>query len=167
VVEVVPAGALVTEVVEAALAKSQVPVSLAIAGALPDLRGDRMLLREALLNIVCNAADAGALTGGAVEVAVRVVSSGGTPIIEILVADSGPGIPRADLARVFVPGFTTKETGSGIGLAIAERVVSAHHGRILIESEAGRGTRVTIILPTDLGGLATLAAFSRPDTEVP
>src|SRR5690606_27071627 len=124
VVEVVPAAELVSEVVEAASARCLVPVSLFITGALPDLRGDRMLLREALLNIVCNAAEASMLTGGKVDVATRVVSAAGTPVIEIEVADDGPGIPRADLGRVFVPGFTTKETGSGVGLAIAERVVS-------------------------------------------
>ncbi len=82
----------------------------------------------------------------------RAVSSPGpsaAPIVEIVVADSGPGIPRAHLGRLFVPGFTTKETGSGVGLAIAERAVSAHHGRITVDSEEGRGTTITITLPTD------------------
>jgi signal transduction histidine kinase len=165
VVEVVPAGALVQEVVEAASAKSSVPVALCTAGALPDLRGDRMLLREALLNIVSNAAEACAGSGGEVEVSARVVTTGSTPIIEIEVADSGPGIARADLGRIFAPGFTTKETGSGVGLTIAERVVTAHNGRILVDSEAGRGTRVTVVLPTDLGGFTTLAALSERDRE--
>lgn len=163
VIEVVPAVALVSEVVEAASAKSTVQVELAISGALPDLRGDRMLLREALLNIVSNAAEACAATGGKVEVVARLVSEARTPIIEIEVADSGPGIPRADLGRIFAPGFTTKETGSGVGLSIAERVITAHHGRILVDSEEGRGTRVTVVLPTDLGGFTTLAAFARTE----
>ena len=55
-----------------------------------------------------------------------------------------------------MPGFTTKETGSGVGLAIAERAVSAHHGRITVDSEEGRGTTITITLPTDSNGLAIL-----------
>jgi len=59
-----------------------------------------------------------------------------------------------------VPGFTTKETGSGVGLAIAERVVSAHHGRITLESEEGRGTTITITLPTDKSSLASLPMWA-------
>ncbi|MCG8422436.1 MAG: ATP-binding protein [Proteobacteria bacterium] len=170
VVEVVSTQALVNEVVEAASAASSVPVQLSIHGPLPNLRGDRMLLREALLNIVSNAADAcaqideetGAARGSRVEVSVRAVSSSGAPIIEIQVADDGPGISRADLARVFVPGFTTKATGSGVGLSIAERAVTAHHGRIVVDSEVDKGTRVIVILPTDLAGFATLATFRGP-----
>ena len=170
VVEVVPTAALISEVVEAASAASAVPVRVSLSSPLPDLRGDRMLLREALLNIVSNAAEAcsqtdedgGETAGTRVEVSVRTISSSGTPIIEIEVADDGPGIPRADLARVFVPGFTTKDTGSGVGLSVAERAITGHHGRIVVDSEVGRGTRFIIILPTDLGGFATLAALPGP-----
>lgn len=162
VVEVVPAGALISEIVEAARAKSGVTIELSVAGVLPDLRGDRMLLREALLNIVSNAAEACSSPDDRVDVNARTVARGSTPVLEIEVADTGHGIPRADLSRIFAPGFTTKETGSGVGLAIAERVVTAHHGRILVESEEGRGTRVTVILPTDLGGFTMLAAFPDP-----
>jgi signal transduction histidine kinase len=65
-----------------------------------------------------------------------------------------------------VPGFTTKETGSGVGLTIAERVVAAHHGRITVSSEEGRGTTVTITLPTDKSGLLSMPVWT-PRTEVP
>ena len=58
-----------------------------------------------------------------------------------------------------MPGFTTKETGSGVGLAIAERVVSAHHGRITVDSEEGRGTTITMTLPTDQAQLAALPVW--------
>jgi signal transduction histidine kinase len=158
--EIVPVAPLVADVVAAAGAKSPTPIDVQIAASLPDLRGDRILLREALLNIVSNAAEACAQTGGAVQVAARPVNSGGAPAIEVVVADSGPGIPRSELGRIFVPGYTTKETGSGVGLAIAERVVAAHHGRILVDSEEGKGTTVTVILPTDLGGFATLRSLA-------
>src|SRR5690606_22832577 len=100
--------------------------------------------------------------GGEVAVRVRAVASpsGGAPIVEVVVADTGPGIPRAHLGRLFVPGFTTKETGSGVGLAIAERVVAAHHGRITVDSEEGRGTTIAITLPTDKSGLSSLPLWT-------
>lgn len=164
-VELVPLPPLLHEVVVAAQARTQhVPIALETAAGLPDVRGDRMLLREALLNVVSNAAEACATTGGGdVTVRVRaVISPGGSaaPLVEVVVADSGPGIPRAHLGRLFVPGFTTKETGSGVGLAIAERVVAAHHGRITVDSEEGRGTTITITLPTDKSGLASLPLWT-------
>jgi len=150
----------------AAQARTQhVPITLDQSAALPDVRGDRMLLREALLNVVSNAAEACSTAGGNVSVRVRAIaapSSSTAPIVEVVVVDSGPGIPRAHLGRLFVPGFTTKETGSGVGLAIAERVMSAHHGRITVDSEEGRGTTITMTLPTDSQGLATLPRWERP-----
>ena len=157
-IELVPLSRLVQEVVVAAQARNQqVAIALEIPAGLPDVRGDRMLLREALLNVVSNAAEACAAAHGEVAVRVRAVGApgGGTaPVVEIVISDTGPGIPRAHLGRLFVPGFTTKETGSGVGLAIAERVVAAHHGRITVDSEEGRGTTITMTLPTDKTGLS-------------
>jgi signal transduction histidine kinase len=165
-VELVPLPPLLHEVVIAAQARTQqVPIALEHTAALPDVRGDRMLLREALLNVVSNAAEACAASQTTGDVAIKVRSIAGpgasaAPIIEIVVADTGPGIPRTHLGRLFVPGFTTKETGSGVGLAIAERVISAHHGRITVDSEEGRGTTITITLPTDKAGLAVLPRWT-------
>jgi signal transduction histidine kinase len=122
-----------------------------------------MLLREALLNVVSNAAEACAAAHGEVHVRVRaIIAPGGStaPLVELVISDTGPGIPRAHLSRLFVPGFTTKETGSGVGLAIAERVVAAHHGRITVDSEEGRGTTITITLPTDKTGLQQLPLWT-------
>jgi len=163
-VELVPLSPLLHEVVMAAQARTQqVPISLETSAGLPDVRGDRMLLREAMLNVVSNAAEACAPSGGEVVVRVRAVRAPGgsaAPLVEMVVSDTGPGIPRSHLGRLFVPGFTTKETGSGVGLAIAERVVAAHHGRITVDSEEGRGTTITITLPTDNRGLASLPMWS-------
>ncbi len=161
-IELVPLANLLHEVVMAAQARIQhVPIALETTAGLPDIRGDRMLLREALLNVISNAAEACASLTRACEVTVRAraipaPSGGAAPIVELVITDSGPGIPRAHLGRLFVPGFTTKETGSGVGLAIAERVVAAHHGRITVESEEGQGTTITITMPTDKAGLSAL-----------
>ena len=159
-VEIVPVAPLVHEVVVAAGARSQVAIEAHVGSALPDLRGDRMLLREALLNLVQNAADAADKTQGTVTVTARQVATVAAPAVEVVVADTGPGIPRGELGRIFVPGYTTKETGSGVGLTIAERVITAHHGRILVDSEEGRGTVMTVILPSDLGGFSSLGALA-------
>jgi signal transduction histidine kinase len=172
-IELVPLSPLVHEVVVAAQARTQqVPIALETAAGLPDVRGDRMLLREALLNVVSNAAEACAAAAGHGEVAVRVraiaAPGGGTaPLVELVISDTGPGIPRAHLSRLFVPGFTTKETGSGFGLAIAERVVAAHHGRITVDSEEGRGTTITITLPTDKTGLQQLPLWTSAERGLP
>jgi signal transduction histidine kinase len=154
--EILPVAPLLTEVVAQAAQAASVAVDLRVAPGLPDLRGDRLLLREALHNLVANAIEACSEGGGRVTVTARTVASGGAPVLEIEVSDSGPGIPPADLSRLFSPGFTTKKSGSGIGLAVAERAVEAHHGRILIDSEIGRGTRVVVFLPTDLAAFAPL-----------
>jgi signal transduction histidine kinase len=164
-IELVPLSPLLHEVVLAAQARTQqIPIALDTAAALPDVRGDRMLLREALLNVISNAAEACAAAGTTGEVNVRVravIAPGGSaPLVELVVADTGPGIPRSHLGRLFVPGFTTKETGSGVGLAIAERVVAAHHGRITVESEEGHGTTITITLPTDKTGMLSLPLWT-------
>ncbi|MEZ4401986.1 MAG: ATP-binding protein [Kofleriaceae bacterium] len=159
-VEVIAVAPLVHEVAAAAQARSQCSIEIRVASAVPDLRGDRMLLREALVNLVHNAADAADRTGGSVLVSVRPVATTSSPAVEIIVADTGPGIPKHELPRIFVPGYTTKETGSGVGLTIAERVVTAHHGRIQIDSEEGRGTEVIVVLPSDLGGFPGLGALA-------
>src|SRR4029079_10566871 len=107
-----------------------VSITLVQEAGLPDVRGDRMLLREALLNVVSNAAEACAASSGEVVVRVRAIvapAASAAPIVEIVIADTGPGIPRVHLGRLFVPGFTTKETGSGVGLATPERGASGPH----------------------------------------
>ena len=163
-VEVVSLSPLLHEVVIAAQARTQsVPIALEQSAGLPDVRGDRMLLREALLNIVSNAAEACAASTGDVRFVARAIAPVGAsaaPLVELVITDTGPGIPRAHLGRLFVPGFTTKETGSGFGLAIAERVIAAHHGRITVDSEEGRGTTITITLPTDKLGLAVMPRWT-------
>lgn len=170
-IELVQLAALVNEVVIAAQARTQhVPIALDTTAGLPDVRGDRMLLREAMLNVISNAAEACAPSGGEVSVRVRAIAAPGgstAPIVELVVTDSGPGIPRSHLGRLFVPGFTTKETGSGVGLAIAERVVAAHHGRITVDSEEGRGTTITITLPTDQAGLSALPLWTTAERGAP
>jgi nitrogen fixation/metabolism regulation signal transduction histidine kinase len=104
--------------------------------------GDRAQLRQALVNLIQNALEA-TPTGGRVEVAACAAGDA----IEISVRDPGPGLTAEQQANLFVPHFTTKPRGSGLGLTIVERIVNDHGGSIRVESEPGRGTTFRISLP--------------------
>lgn len=106
-------------------------------------------LRQAFLNIVMNALQA-TQPGGSI-----VVSTVMSPPdqCEVRFRDSGAGIDAETQKKLFEPFFTTKGDGTGLGLAIARKIVESHGGCILVESEVGRGTTVTVRLPTVRGEL--------------
>ena len=111
--------------------------------ALPAVPGDQELLHQALMNIVLNACQA--MPGGG---AVRISTERAVPgSVIVRVADEGVGIAPADLDRIFKLYYTTKPEGSGIGLAVAYRIVQLHDGAIGVSSEVGRGTTVSVQLP--------------------
>lgn len=102
--------------------------------------------RQVFWNLLVNAAQAAASReGGAgrVRVACRPDARGARLVIE----DDGPGIPAADLPRIFLPFFTTKRNGTGLGLPTVQRVVDAHRGSVTVDSSPGRGTRFVVVLP--------------------
>ncbi|MBN1546554.1 MAG: PAS domain-containing protein [Syntrophaceae bacterium] len=103
---------------------------------------DRMA--QVLLNLYLNALDAMA-PGGVLSVSLFTLEG----LQQITVTDTGKGIRESDLPHVYDPYFTTKSFGTGLGLAIVYRIIEAHDGRINIVSEEGKGTKVTLILPTD------------------
>lgn len=137
------------ELVSHHLRKRGIKVSLDCANSVSTIHADRQQLRQVLLNLFTNAADA-MPDGG--KLSPRIKSSelpGGVPAITIEVSDTGAGIPKDLLPRVFDPFFTTKDEGkgTGLGLAICKRIVAQHHGNMGIESEVGHGTTVHITLP--------------------
>jgi signal transduction histidine kinase len=75
------------------------------------------------------------------------LGQGPRSMVELLVADTGTGIPAAVRAKIFDPFFTTKPGGLGLGLAVCHRILEEHHGAIQVESGRGRGTVVTCFLP--------------------
>jgi signal transduction histidine kinase len=107
-----------------------------------EIEADAGQLRQALVNLIKNGLEAIADSG---RVTVSAHAAGTT--LEIEVADTGPGLAAEQRASLFVPGFTTKAHGSGLGLTIVERIVNDHHGSIAVESEPGRGTTFRIRLP--------------------
>jgi signal transduction histidine kinase len=110
----------------------------------PSLRveGDKAKLKIALRNVLINAVESIRGTG---EVRIATASAGEQ--VEIALEDTGGGIEKDVLDRIFEPYFSTKDIGTGLGLPIARKIVEDHGGAIRIESEPGRGTRVTISLP--------------------
>jgi two-component system sensor histidine kinase HydH len=84
--------------------------------------------------------------GGVLSVSVTRHEGGG---LRVSVADTGAGIRKEDIGRVFDPYYTTKPSGTGLGLAIVHRIVEAHGGEIRLESEPGKGTTFTILLPIE------------------
>jgi hypothetical protein len=110
---------------------------------LPTVQGDPQRLRQVIVNLVGNAAEASAR--GA-EVTVR-ASASDAAHVAIEVVDTGRGIKEADLPRIFEPFFTTRPDGTGLGLAICHKVVRAHGGDIQVRSTVGQGSTFTILLP--------------------
>jgi two-component system NtrC family sensor kinase len=106
---------------------------------------DRSQLQQVFINTIMNAVQAMGEHG---ELTVEVGPAADAQV-EIAIADTGCGIPAADLARVFDPFYTTKPEGqgTGLGLSIAYGIVTKHNGTISIASEPGKGTVVTIRLP--------------------
>jgi PAS domain S-box-containing protein len=102
---------------------------------------DEVLMRQALGNILQNAADA-MPDGGTLT-----VEAGGVRGDAIIIRDTGAGIPRENFKRIFLPFFTTREKGVGMGLALAHKIVTAHGGRIEVESGDGAGSAFSVFLP--------------------
>lgn len=109
----------------------------------PPMAVDPDMIRRAVINLVGNAVDA--MTGGGELRVAGGPQEGGDYLLEI--RDTGSGIEEKDLDRVFEPYFTTKSTGLGLGLVLTRKIVEAHAGTIMVDSEPGRGTRVTVRLP--------------------
>ena len=108
------------------------------------LDGDPRRLEEALLYLVANGIEA-TPAGGEVSVEVRSASD----VIEIVVRDTGCGMPPETLGRIGTPFFTTRRSGTGLGVALARSVIAEHGGSLRYESASGAGTTVRATLPRE------------------
>jgi signal transduction histidine kinase len=124
------------------LTAAKVAVVRELAAALPGIEGDEAQLRAVVHNLVRNSREAMA-GGGTLTVRTRQAEGG----VELVVSDTGGGMPPEVLARIFEPFYTTKERGTGLGLAYARRIVAEHGGSIRCDSVPGRGTTFTLRLP--------------------
>jgi signal transduction histidine kinase len=111
---------------------------------LPGCRVDQVKLHEAFLNILTNASEAIGKDG---RVVVKTWKDGSEGLLHVEMTDNAGGIPKEMISRIFIPFFTTKESGSGLGLAFVHRIVRDHGGNISVTSKMGTGTTFIITLP--------------------
>jgi two-component system sensor histidine kinase HydH len=109
------------------------------------IKADETLLKQAIKNLLHNAIDAGDMVWIDVEKGVSLNKDG----VFIVVRDNGAGIPVNDVDRIFMPFYTTKDKGSGIGLALVQKIVTEHGGNISVESREGEGSTFRVFLPIE------------------
>ena len=133
---------LIEEMAFLARGKSDARIELACDGSFPTIEADGEALKQALLNLIINAIQA-IPDGGTVTVSTRTEDDH----VAIVVKDDGVGVAPENLDKVFDPFFSTKPSGTGLGLAMVHRIVDAHGGVITFDSAPGKGTAVEIRLP--------------------
>lgn len=122
----------------------------AVEEGLPPVLGDETQISQVLVNVVVNSFQA-MPHGGVCRIAAARRQSDGKPWIELTVTDTGSGIEKEHLTRLFEPFYTTKSGGTGLGLAIAYRIMQDHGGSIRVSSEPGHGTTVVLRFPAVAG----------------
>jgi signal transduction histidine kinase len=124
------------------LEKRGVTVDARLDGTLPAVSADESQLRQALLNLMRNAAEA-MPAGGTLVVTAHALDP---RTVELTISDSGEGIAAENLPKIFDPFFSTKEGGTGLGLALTQQIIVEHGGRIEVSSEPGHGTTFVVRL---------------------
>ena len=155
----VEVGPLVAGAVEAARASTEggVEVAIDVPDDVPLVDCDEQRVREAIINLVTNAMQASRRLE---PVRVRVTRDGRR--VRIAVTDDGPGIPRELVPRLFTPFFTTRPTGTGLGLAVVRRIAEGHGGEVLCDPK-GPGATFVLVLPIDAVEVpATFVEAPRP-----
>jgi PAS domain S-box-containing protein len=132
------------EMFEERLAKSRVRVETLIDEHCPKVLADNDQMNQVLINLIMNAIHA-MPEGGTLRIRLAQAQD----MVRLTVTDTGQGIPQEALKKIFEPFFTTKEfgKGTGLGLTVVKGIVEEHQGVITVESEAGKGTTFTILLP--------------------
>ncbi len=140
-----PLNPVVEELVEFysdRLQRSGIQVRTNLADGLPEVQVDPDRFKQALANLMLNAESA-MPDGGDLMIATEGHRRG----VRLHVTDTGSGIPREDLDRIFQPYYSTRAGGTGLGLPTVKRIITEHRGTLEVHSEVGRGTRFTIHLP--------------------
>jgi signal transduction histidine kinase len=153
------------QLLEAEESAQAVELEVKTSEHLPRIRGDAEQLRQVFLNLGLNAFQAMPKGGKLLIATAR--RTRGRPreqgnFVEVRFRDTGAGIPREHLKNLFIPFFTTKEKGTGLGLPISQRIVSQHGGAIEVRSEPGKGSTFTVLLPiAEETSITTTGSISR------
>lgn len=138
----------VLQLVAADTSSENVDIFLHCDESLPHVRADQDRLRQVIINILLNGVQA-MEHGGKLEISVCSSTDGRS--VELQFTDTGKGIAPEHVGHVFFPYYTTKTGGTGIGLAISQKIIADHGGTIRLESEVGKGTTVYVLLPVTGG----------------
>ncbi len=142
----------------------QVEVHLQLAEELPRTRADAEQLRQVFLNLAINGVQAmpsgGKLT---ISTALRKPGRRSTSMLEVRFRDTGVGIPAQELKNLFIPFYTTKDKGTGLGLPISQRIIENHGGTIEVRSRVGVGSTFTVVLPVHDEAKEPREAKSEPE----
>lgn len=133
------------------LKRRNIAIDIFVASQLPPVAMDRDQIRQVIVNIVGNAADAIEGTGA---IAIRASQLPDDGSLVIAISDNGVGIPEERLEEIFEPFYTSKFSGTGLGLATARGFVQNHGGRLAVESTLGRGSTFYILLPRQISSTA-------------
>ena len=130
-------------------------------GQLPEIECSPSQINQVFLNIITNAAQA-IESEGTITITTRLYDPNN---VAICIEDTGCGIPEENLSKIRDPFFTTKEvgTGTGLGLSIVDEIVRSHHGELLVESELGKGSVFTVVLPIKRPAGAAASAPEQTD----
>jgi hypothetical protein len=146
---------------------SHFEITTAFAERLPPVRADAEQLLQVFLNLSLNAQQA-MPQGGKLLISTglrRATRRGAAAaFLEIRFRDTGVGIPPGDLKNLFIPFFTTKDKGTGLGLPISQRIIENHGGTIEVRSQPGEGATFTVLLPVEADAYAAYAELSRFDS---
>jgi signal transduction histidine kinase len=132
---------------EPRLKEAKIRVTSEPTGGLPAILADADKLKQVLINLLGNAADA-MVQGGEIRLATSVEKDAdGQRMVVVRIRDTGPGIPPDVQSRIFEPFFTTKDTGTGLGLCIAAHIMARHGGSLVLESSTEAGTTFAVWIP--------------------
>jgi len=132
----------VAEFVSLELKESKIKLVLDLADNIPSLDFDASLMKQVFLNLIKNAA-AAMSEGGSLSITTKT----GEGEVQVSIADTGIGIPEDNISKIFEPYYTTKESGTGLGLTVVFKIINEHKGAISVKSRKGEGTVFSFSLP--------------------